>query len=97
MNDFIMDFMRFVGWQIKRFMEKDAEGWHGAKDIYEDEYRERAIKNLRMGDYVDAANLCFLAAWAKARGQVRNKLRIIPNYDPIIMDRECKTNSTMGE
>jgi len=73
MNDFLLDFMKFVGWQIQRFMKKDSEGWRGADAIYEDEYADRAIKNLKKGDYVDAANLCFLAAWAKARGRIKDE------------------------
>jgi len=69
MNDFLLEFMEFIGLQIKRFMEKDADGWRGADAIYADEFKERAIRNLSKGDYVDAANLCFLAFWAKARGK----------------------------
>lgn len=70
MKDFLMEFMQFVGLQIGRFMKKDSDGWRGADSIYEDEYSERAINNIKQGDYVDAANLCFLAYWAKARGKV---------------------------
>lgn len=73
MNDFLLDFMKFVGWQLQRFIKKDKDGWRGADNIYEYEYRERAIKNLKDGDYVDAANLCFLAAWAKARGKEKER------------------------
>ena len=69
MKDILMDLMKFVGWQIKRFMEKDSDGWRGMDAIYEYEYRKRAIRNLTEGDYVDACNLLFLAAWAKARGK----------------------------
>ena len=73
MQDILMDFMKFVGWQIKRFMQKDSDGWRGMDAIYESEYRDRAIKNLKKGDYIDAANLSFLAAWAKARGKDVNE------------------------
>ena len=66
----MVDFMQFVGWQVMRFVEKDRDGWRGADAIYEHEYAKRAVKNIQKGDYVDAANLCFLAAWAKARGKV---------------------------
>ena len=71
MKDFIVDFMVFVGRQISRFRQKDADGWRGADAVYEDEYAERAINNLKKGDYIDAANLCFLADWAREKGKVR--------------------------
>ena len=70
MKDFIVDFMTFVGLQISRFIQKDEDGWSGANAVYEHEYAERVVKNIHQGDYIDAANLCFLAYWAKARGKV---------------------------
>lgn len=72
MNDFLLDFLKFVGWQIQRFMEKDKDGWRGADAIYEEDYAARAVKNITEGDHIDACNLCFLAEWARARGKVRS-------------------------
>jgi hypothetical protein len=59
---FILDFSVQM---IDRMEKKDADGWGGYDAISELEYRERAIKNINKGDYVDAANLCVLASYAR--------------------------------
>jgi hypothetical protein len=59
---FILDFAVLM---IARMEKKDTDGWMGYDAIPEEEYRERAIKNINKGDYVDAANLCVLASYAR--------------------------------
>jgi hypothetical protein len=65
--DWLLEVLDFAVRMIRRFEEKDAEGWHGCDDNTEDCYRIRAIKNITHGDYIDAANLCLLAERRKSR------------------------------
>jgi len=51
----------FADRMVNRFKQKDKEGWGNHEFIPEKNYKERAIKNILRGDYVDAANLCLLA------------------------------------
>jgi len=57
--------LSFAMSMIRRFEEKERDGWTGFEDISEQEYVERAIKNINKGNYVDAANLCLLADWVR--------------------------------
>jgi len=57
--------LRFATKMIRRFEDKERQGWSGFEDIPEPNYQERAIKNIRHGHYVDAANLCLLAEIAR--------------------------------
>jgi len=63
--DWIPQVMGFSAKMLKRFTQKESEGWSGFEDISEDEYKRRAIKNISEGDYIDAANLCMLAFMVK--------------------------------
>lgn len=69
--------LSFAMSMIRRFEEKERDGWTGFEDICEQEYRWRAIKNINKGNYVDAANLCLLADW----------VRPIPDFDAKDADR----------
>jgi len=70
MTDFLRELFEFFARQIIRFQQKDKDGWSGWDAIYEDEYQSRAIENIKRGDYIDGANLCFLADFAKQRGRI---------------------------
>jgi hypothetical protein len=53
--------LEFAVWMIDRFIDKDNDGWGGFDSIPEEHYQDRAIKNIKERNYVDAANLCLLA------------------------------------
>jgi len=57
---------QFVGLMIARLYQKYDEGWQGWESIETEDYVRRATKNLEKGDYVDAANLCMLAYYARS-------------------------------
>ena len=65
MNEIFVMLVDFWKRQLSRFVEKNEDGWDGWETISEKEYRERAIRNMKAGDYIDAANLCVLADFAR--------------------------------
>jgi hypothetical protein len=65
MNDLIWILYQFLGLMIARLFQKYDAGWDGWEIIEKEDYVRRAMKNLECGDYVDAANLCMLAYYAR--------------------------------
>jgi len=57
----------FAAKMHQRFMEKEIDGWLGAEDVPEEQYCQRAVKNITNGNYIDAANLSMLAFMARKK------------------------------
>jgi len=74
--------------EIAGLKERYNELIMAVKSIYPGESRhETALRFIQQGERRDSSPA------KKALGQNDDKL--VPNYDPIYQDRECKTNSTM--